>query len=330
MSEAAFPFLRATFYHWIQLWAEICPELQRAPAVLAVGDLHLENFGTWRDAEGRLVWGINDFDEAAPLPYTQDLVRLAASALLAIEEGHVSVSGKLACAAILEGYADSLTDSGRAFILEEEHKWLRELATGKLRNPGRFWRKTDDWRRVRQSIPGDAQDALEQAMPEPGLKYELATRVSGLGSLGRMRFVALASHQGGKIAREAKLLVPSSVYWAKGRLDASEGHYQTLLSHAVRSRDPFAHLSGRWMIRRLSPHCCRIELGELPARRDELRLLHAMGWETGNIHWASRKAVKRVRAHLRAQKAKWLASAARDMAQATAASWRVWKRNGRA
>ena len=38
----------------------------RRPAVLAVGDLHTENFGTWRDAEGRLIWGINDFDEAFP------------------------------------------------------------------------------------------------------------------------------------------------------------------------------------------------------------------------------------------------------------------------
>jgi len=32
--------------------------------VLAVGDLHVENFGTWRDAEGRLIWGVNDFDES--------------------------------------------------------------------------------------------------------------------------------------------------------------------------------------------------------------------------------------------------------------------------
>ena len=48
--------------------------------VLAIGDLHLENFGTWRDAEGRLVWGINDFDEAWALPYTNDLIRLATSA----------------------------------------------------------------------------------------------------------------------------------------------------------------------------------------------------------------------------------------------------------
>ncbi len=32
--------------------------------VLAVGDLHVNSFGTWRDAEGRLCWGLDDFDEA--------------------------------------------------------------------------------------------------------------------------------------------------------------------------------------------------------------------------------------------------------------------------
>ena len=50
--------------------------------LLAVGDLHVENFGVWRDSQQRLVWGINDFDDACELPFTSDLVRLAASALL--------------------------------------------------------------------------------------------------------------------------------------------------------------------------------------------------------------------------------------------------------
>jgi uncharacterized protein (DUF2252 family) len=121
MAEAVFPFLRATFYRWMQIWPEVCSDLAKAPRVLAVGDLHVENFGTWRDIEGRLVWGINDFDEAAVLPYTIDLVRLATSAMFAIESGHVAVRPKDACSAILEGYQESLTDRGRPFVLEEEN-----------------------------------------------------------------------------------------------------------------------------------------------------------------------------------------------------------------
>ncbi len=83
MRTGPFPFLRATYYRWAQIWADVCPEAAAAPGVLAVGDLHVENFGTWRDIEGRLIWGINDFDEAWRMPYTNDLVRLATSALLA-------------------------------------------------------------------------------------------------------------------------------------------------------------------------------------------------------------------------------------------------------
>jgi uncharacterized protein (DUF2252 family) len=73
-----FPFFRGTYYRWVRLFPAACPPLAAAPRVLAVGDLHVENFGTWRDADGRLCWGVNDFDEADHLPYTQDLVRLSA------------------------------------------------------------------------------------------------------------------------------------------------------------------------------------------------------------------------------------------------------------
>jgi len=54
MRSDLFMFFRGTFYRWAQLWPEICPDLSRAPMVLACGDLHVNSFGTWRDSEGRL------------------------------------------------------------------------------------------------------------------------------------------------------------------------------------------------------------------------------------------------------------------------------------
>jgi uncharacterized protein (DUF2252 family) len=77
--------------------AAVCPELSKGPHILAVGDLHVENFGTWRDSEGRLIWGVNDFDEAYPLSYANDLVRLAVSAHLAVEAGHLPLKRKDIC-----------------------------------------------------------------------------------------------------------------------------------------------------------------------------------------------------------------------------------------
>ena len=75
MRKEPFLFFRATFYRWAQQWPDVCADLRQAPKILAVGDLHVGSFGTWRDAEGRLCWGVDDFDESWPLPYTNDLVR---------------------------------------------------------------------------------------------------------------------------------------------------------------------------------------------------------------------------------------------------------------
>src|ERR1700739_4884350 len=108
MEAAIFPFLRATYYRWAQLWANVCGDLAKAPRALAVGDLHVENFGTWRDIEGRLIWGVNDFDEAYPLAYTLDLVRLAASALAAATAGAMDLDAETVCGHLLAGYQKTI------------------------------------------------------------------------------------------------------------------------------------------------------------------------------------------------------------------------------
>ena len=103
--------------------------------------------------------------------------------------------------------------------------------------------------------------------------------------------------------------------------------YQTIINRAVRSPDPFVQLRGHWIVRRLSPHCCRIELDVLPRSRDELQLLFAMGWETANIHLGSRSAPRRIRQYLKSLKSNWLSSAAKDMASAVTEDWRAWKKS---
>jgi uncharacterized protein (DUF2252 family) len=327
MAEAVFPFLRATFYRWMQIWPEVCPDLAKAPRVLAVGDLHVENFGTWRDLEGRLVWGVNDFDEAAVLPYTVDLVRLATSALFAIEDGHLALRPKDACSAILDGYADSLLNGGRPYVLEEGNAWLRQIATGVLRDPVHFWKKMDSLPQIRGEVSASAREALEHLMPERGLTYRTVRRVAGLGSLGHVRVVAIALCHGSRVAREAKALVPSAFYWINGDRGPSEILYHAIISRAIRCPDPFVQLRGHWIVRRLSPHCSRIELSVLPTDRDELRLLSAMGWETANIHLGTVDAKKYIRRHLERLNPGWLFAAAKEMQKAVTSDWQAWKKS---
>ena len=326
MTTGAFPFLRSTFYRWMQVWPDVCHELATAPTVLSVGDLHVENFGTWRDREGRLVWGVNDFDEAAHLPYTNDLVRLTTSAYLAIAANHLCVECVAAGEAILTGYRAGLKAGGRPFVLAEEHAWLRSIAQGVLRDPAAFWQKLNALPEVKLGVPETAQNALEHGLPATGIPYVVKHRVAGLGSLGHPRFVAIGEWQGGRFAREAKALVPSSATWAHSTTDTPEIFYQTIVDRAVRAIDPYVQLQGHWIVRRLAPDCARIELSALPEERAETQLLQAMGWETANIHLGMRGVGKELLRDLQKRKGKWLDTAAQAMVRATTADWEAWKR----
>jgi hypothetical protein len=64
----------------------------------------------------------------------------------------------------------------------------------------------------------------------------------------------------------------------------------------VRILDPHVHFADHWIVRRLAPDCCHIEIQPFQEKRDEERLLYYMGWETPNIHLGSRKAIPAVRA----------------------------------
>ncbi len=326
MASGVFPFLRATFYRWAQVFPKTCPELVKAPVLLAVGDLHIENFGTWRDAEGRLVWGVNDFDEAHEMPYTLDLVRLAASAHLA--DG-LRCRAEAASDAILDGYADGLKAGGRPFVLAEDHAWLRGVAEQNLGNPVQFWKKMAALPELKD-IPASAREGLEHQTPRPHPAYHVARRRAGLGSLGHMRFVGLAEWRGGRIAREAKALVPSAWLWAEGHQGMLEILYQAILTRAVRCRDPFVELRGQWVLRRLAPDCTRVPLEGLGTEQDELRLLRAMGWETANVHLGSPDVIKAVQKDLKGRPGGWLQAAAEAMSEATERDWREWKKYGSA
>ncbi len=322
MAEGPFPFLRSTFYRWAQLWPENCPELANAPVTLAVGDLHVENFGTWRDSEGRLIWGINDFDEACEMPYPVDLVRLAVSALLAAGEGISSCRPDDACAAILDGYMEGIQQGGQPFVLEERHHALRVLALSELRDPVKFWDKLNQWP-VADNVPPRVKVFLTRALPEPMSRYKIIHRQAGLGSLGRRRFTLVAEWRGGYIAREAKELRPSAWHWMDKKPGAKI-FYSTITARAVRVADPMLSLRQQWLIRRLAPDCCRIELNQLPAKRDELKLLRAMGLEAANIHVGTKNAAAKIAADLRKRPSRWLYNAARAMEKTTINDWKQW------
>jgi hypothetical protein len=292
---------------------------------LAVGDLHVENFGTWRDLEGRLIWGVNDFDEAWPAAYAVDLVRLVASAYLAIQAEHLALSRKCACQAMEEGYRDSIAKGGGPFVLAEQHKWLRLLALNELRDPVVFWKKILACPKYKGNLPQDVRKLVHSSMPLRTLNYELKSRIAGLGSLGHPRILALATWDGAHIVREAKQLTPSAWTWAR-HLRSSEVSSRKLVETAVRIRDPHVHFVAHWIVRRLAPDCCHIEMQSLPKERDEEKLAYCMGWETANIHLGNREAIPAVKRDLARREGRWLHKAAKAMLNATLDDWNIWRR----
>ncbi|WP_031068833.1 DUF2252 domain-containing protein [Streptomyces sp. NRRL S-118] len=86
MAASAFAFYRGTaclFYADLDQEQRGGPYLdERTSRVWIHGDLHAENFGTYMDANGRLIFNVNDFDEAYVGPFTWDLKRLSASLAL--------------------------------------------------------------------------------------------------------------------------------------------------------------------------------------------------------------------------------------------------------
>jgi hypothetical protein len=326
MAEAAFLFMRATFYSWVGLWHEACPELAAGPRILAVGDLHVENFGTWRDAEGRLAWGVNDFDEAFPMPYAIDLVRLATSALLAIREERLAIGADDAAAAILAGYSQGIAGATTPFVLEESHPSLRAMALGAERDPQRFWSRMTAFKPA--TPPGRVRQLLQNALPDAAEPMRILHRIAGLGSLGRPRYVALAQSAGGLVAREAKAMLPSAYAWAL-RLPMDRLYYEAIVARSLRPPDPFLRVRKGWLLRRLGPHCSRIELDHFPKQRDERHILTAMGQETGNVHLGSPAAIAAIRRDLKRRGTAWLKLAAERMAEATIAEWKLWRKSAR-
>jgi hypothetical protein len=288
--------------------------------VLAVGDLHIENFGTWRDLEGRLIWGVNDLDEAWPAAYTIDLVRLATSAYLAVEEEHHGAES------IEAGYRAGIDGGGEAFILAEKHQWLRLMALGELRDPVHFWAKMTSLPAYKGEVPPEVRKLIEGALPAARQDYQLKRRLAGLGSLGHPRILALTQSRGAWIAREAKAVRPSAWVWAKGGGEL-EIYGAKLAESAIRVRDPFVGFTNHWLVRRLAPDCSRIELSSLPQKRDKEKLLYSMGREIANMHFGSARAIPAVKNDLAKRKGRWLHKASKAMLAATLKDWKVWRKS---
>jgi hypothetical protein len=334
--------------------------------VLAVGDLHVENFGTWRDAEGRLVWGVNDFDEAAKMPYAIDLVRLATSAELAPAD---NISLEAICASILRGYRDAIeTAEPKPFVLDREHPKMREDFIVSEDERKAFWQKFDPARieaaaikegkrpKVRPGKPPPSHErVLKHARPDSSVHFRYFARTAGTGSLGRPRFVGIGEWRGDLIVRETKAMLPSG--WVLAHGGSRRLRPQEIARGRHRSPDPTYGLHGDVLVRRLSPNDFKIEVkdpaeektkkakkapkaetdppGEEPDNHRAVEaatlvnetVLEAMGRDLAAIHRGTHHKRKEIVDDLAARAEDWLQAAVRAARTQIEQDQKTWAAN---
>jgi len=353
MAQEPFLFLRATYWRWAETMLEVCPELA-GPQVLAVGDIHLENFGTWRDADGRLIWGVNDFDEAARMPYALDIVRLATSAVLAEVTG---ASKRKICESILDGYRAGIKDP-KPFILDRENPELRAISIVDDAARTKFWKKFDPEeidneppKNVTPLSPGRLPphygQVLKRSRPDRSVSFRYFGRAGGTGSLGRPRIFGSGAWRGDLIVREAKAIVPSG--WVLAHGGSPRLRCEEIATGKYRAADPTCRLYGRILVRRLSPNDFKIEAKQEDAKRGRksknkaakvvqenpkavarpklvnARMLFDMGREIAAIHCGTPNCTKAIAADLRRREDGWLRTAVKNASRSIRKDFAKWR-----
>src|SRR5512139_648781 len=82
MAASCFAFFRGTCHLFYEDWPAGTP-LNSSPPVWICGDLHLENFGSYKGDDRLAYFDINDFDEGVLAPCTWDLARFLTSIFVA-------------------------------------------------------------------------------------------------------------------------------------------------------------------------------------------------------------------------------------------------------
>src|ERR1035437_2676496 len=107
MRSSTFAFLRGTCH----LFYDRLPQsavVRNAPLVWVCGDLHLENFGSYKGDNRLVYFDINDFDEAALAPASWDLVRMLTSLWVGADSAGVNpAQARTLCTTFLDTYASA-------------------------------------------------------------------------------------------------------------------------------------------------------------------------------------------------------------------------------
>lgn len=217
MAQSAFLFLRGADHLFYDALPDQ-PLFRGAPLAWSCGDLHVENFGSYKGDNRQVYFDINDFDEGALAPASWDLVRLLAS--IQCGAGSLRVSAPEAAdlgAHCLDAYRAALAGGKPRWVERETSVGLIQDLLCNLQNRKRadFLDQRTTCQDQRRSLKLDGGKALPllpgqlellagflprfaRQQDKPGFyaMLDAGRRIAGTGSLGLMRFVVLVEGKG--------------------------------------------------------------------------------------------------------------------------------------
>jgi uncharacterized protein (DUF2252 family) len=217
MAQSPFIFLRGACH----LFYDALPDsslFRDAPLGWCCGDLHFENFGSYKGDNRLVYFDINDYDEAALAPITWDMVRLLTSIQCGADALNATRAEALAVSeTCLAAYRSALIDGKPLWVERETSRGLvNELLTAlQGRDRAAFLDKRTIRKGRRRSLTLDGVKALPAseaqkrvvtefmdrfAAMQPNPKFfevlDIGRRIAGTGSLGLERFVVLVEGKG--------------------------------------------------------------------------------------------------------------------------------------
>jgi uncharacterized protein (DUF2252 family) len=229
MAVSPHAYLRGTaplFYGLLKRHAA----LERGPAGTGwlSGDAHVENFGVYRTASARaheagkrgpVVFDVNDFDETIVGPWRYDVLRLLTSLILAGREMGADGRGSIERSRrLLESYVDAafreqhlpeVPPSVAQLITKVKRRSHADLLNRRTRvvQGGRVFVRGDRYTQLSKRLQLLAGRAFERyartikvrgKLTRPFEILDMAFRIAGTGSLGKLRIAVLTRGKGGR------------------------------------------------------------------------------------------------------------------------------------
>lgn len=277
MAENPFSFFRGTCHLFYEDLSEN-NSFSPSPVSWITGDLHLENFGSYKGDNGLVYFDLNDFNEAILAPLSWEISRMITGIFVAFDsleiekreaENVAHLFLKTYSSALAAGkprYIETKTARGivRDFLKKSGRRKQKELLKDRIYKSGKELRLHIDGEHL-IDVHRDLKERLKDFIKEriknnlQNFHYlDLAFRIAGTGSVGGERYVFLLE----ELKREKKYLLldmkeaaPSSLEkysLVKQPLWASEAErmytVQQYMQNNCPSRLGFAFFDGRAFI----------------------------------------------------------------------------------